>query len=51
MIQKKPPAVRPGSFLVVFTGSFTWHIKIRIKCIEIFGIKLFLNTSESFTEE
>lgn len=34
----------------VFAGFHTRHIKAWVKCIEVFGFQLFLDTAEGFTE-
>lgn len=42
-----------GSCLLIsgiFAGSFTWIVKGWIKCVEIFGIQIFLNTAKSFSK-
>jgi len=40
-----------GEFLsAFFAGGGAWRVKRRVKCVKVFGVKLFLYASERFTE-
>ena len=39
-----------GFLSAFFAGSLAGHVKRRVKGVKVFGVKLFLNASESFTE-